>query len=220
MKKSLLSGKIAVFFIALSFIMSCVTLPCHKCALSGKSSLDLLKVPFADTTSALYRVSIKLYAMYFSGLLAVKKVEDGSFRMSLISETGFKLFDMEIINGVAEMKNVFAELDRENIRKTFKEDFTILVLSGFKNKICNQYTYKNSDDMLFECPENKDISSNFLIDRKSNILKRVWKAEDIDEQYVEINYGYPENGSMTPAFITIVHSNVKLRMEFSILETK
>lgn len=220
MKKSSLFSKWVVTALILSLFMSCGTLPCRHCAPEGSAALDLKKVPFSDTTSALYRVSIKLYAMYFSGLLAIKKMEDGSFRMSLISETGFKLFDMEIINGVAEMKNVFSELDREQVKNTFKEDFAFLVVSGFGSRICNRYTYESSDDVLFACPEKNEISSNFLIDRKTGILKRVWKAEEIEDQYVEINYGYPESGSMTPAFITIIHSNVKLRMELSILENK
>ncbi|HPS30557.1 MAG TPA: hypothetical protein PLZ43_09905 [bacterium] len=220
MKKSLLFTKLVAFALILSLLMSCGSLPCRHCTPEGSAALDLKKVPFSDTTSALYRVSIKLYSMYFSGLLAIKKIEDGSFRMSLISETGFKLFDMEVINGVAEMKNVFSELDRENVKNTFKEDFALLVVSGFSNKICKRYTYERSEDMLFACSEKKEISSNFLIDRKTEILKRVWKAEEIEDEYVGINYGYPESGSMTPAFITIVHSNVKLRMELSILENK
>jgi hypothetical protein len=201
-------------------LSSCSTLPCSDCSPEGASALEIGRAPFSDTASALYKVSIKLYSMYFSGLLAVKKEENGSFRMSLISETGFKLFDMEVINGVAEMKNVFAELDRSEVVETFKEDFSTLVLSGISGRICSRYTYKASDDILFACPEKNDISSNFLVDRKSGILKRVWKAEDIDEEYFEINYGYKGDGSMTPAFITIIHSNVKLRMEFSVLENK
>lgn len=213
-------NRFSACIVIFSLFFSCSTLPCSNCSPEGVSALEIDKVPFSDTASALYRVSIKLYSMYFSGLLAVKRNDDGSFRMSLISETGFKLFDMEIINGAAEMKNVFAELDRPEVAETFKEDFSTLVQSGLSGRICSRYTYKASDDLLFSCPEKKDVSSNFLIDRKSGILKRVWKAEDIDEQYLEINYGYKGDGSMTPAFITIVHSNVKLRMEFSILENK
>jgi len=213
-------NKLTASILLITLFLSCSTLPCSRCYQDGVTALDLKKVPFSDATSALYRVSIKLYSVYFSGLLAVKKSEDGSFRMSLISETGFKLFDMEIINGVADIKNVFAELDREDVKNTFKEDFALLVMSGFDNRICKRYLYKNTDDMLYECSEKKDISTGLLVDRKSGMLKRAWKAEDIDEQYFEINYGYPESGSMTPSFITIIHSNVKLRMELSILENK
>ncbi|HSW59887.1 MAG TPA: hypothetical protein VLJ60_03765, partial [bacterium] len=62
------------------------------------------------------------------------------------------------------------------------------------------------------------LSNNFLIEKKGGALKKIWKAEDIDEPVFEINYGYDESGSDTPAFITIVHFNVKLRIELSLLE--
>jgi len=211
------------YLITLVFILTivfggCRHLPCRDCVFVRKTTLEIDKVPFSDTASVLYKVSIKLYSMYFSGILAVKKIEKDHFRMSLISETGFKLFDMEVINGIAEMKNVFAELDRPSVKKTFREDLAIMVQSGIRKRDCNGYVYENSDDFLFECSVTEELSQNFLIDQKSGILKKTWIAEDINETVFDINYGYDESGSMTPAFITIVHYNVQLRMEFSLIK--
>ncbi len=218
MNRNFLLNKLTALLLLLMLFTSCVTLPCRNCVVEGKTVLNLSQVPFSDTTSALYRVSIKLYSMYFSGLLAVKKLEKDHFRMSLISETGFKLFDMEIKNGIAEMQNVFAELDRSEVKKTFREDFTTMVLSGIEHSDCNGYLFEDSEDFLYECAVSEKLSNNFLIEKKGGLLKKVWKAEDIDEPVFEINYGYNESGSVTPAFITIVHFNVKLRIELSLLE--
>jgi len=213
-----LLNKLAASSLLLMFFVSCVTLPCRECTVEGKTVLNLSHIPFSDTNSALYRVSIKLYSMYFSGLLAVKKIEKDNFRMSLISETGFKLFDMEIKDGNAEMQNVFAELDRSEVKKTFKEDFAMMVLSGIKTSDCKGYVFEKTDEFLYECVVNEKLSNNFLIEKKGGALKKIWKAEDIDEPVFEINYGYDESGSDTPAFITIVHFNVKFRIELSLLE--
>jgi hypothetical protein len=200
------------------FSASCVTLPCRECTLEGKTDMKLSKIPFSDMDSGLYRVSIKLYSMYFSGLLAIKKIEKDNFRMSLISETGFKLFDIEIKDGNAEMQNVFAELDRPEVKKTFIKDLTMMVLSGISSNNCNGYVFDKTDDYLYECRIGERFSNNFLIEKKSGTLKKIWEAEDIDEPVFEINFGYDESGSDTPAFITIVHFNVKLRIELSFLE--
>jgi hypothetical protein len=156
--------------------------------------------------------------MYFSGLLAVKKFDDSVFRVSLISETGFKLFDMEIKNGTAEMMNVFSELDNENVLKTFKEDFIMMFPGVFPVNKCARYSHKNDNDIEYICQEENKFATHFLIDSKTGLLKKQWKTVKVKHHYFEINYGYDSNNSLTPVFITIVHSNVRLRMEFSLLE--
>lgn len=156
--------------------------------------------------------------MYFSGLLAVKKFDDSVFRVSLISETGFKLFDMEIKNGTAEMMNVFSELDNEDVLKTFKEDFIMMFTGVFPVNKCARYSHENSNDIEYICQEENKFATHFLIDSKTELLKKQWKTVKVKHHYFEINYGYDSNNSLTPVFITIVHSNVRLRMEFSLLE--
>lgn len=206
-------------FVGISVLTGCTHFPCRNCTFEQKVSRPVISsIPFSDTGSVLYRVSIRLYSMYFSGLLAVKRIENDHFRMSLISETGFKLFDMEIKDGVSEMVNIFSELDREEVVRTFKEDFAFMVLGIFKKESCNKYIYEKNSDVLYECSINPKNTVNYLLESKNGTLKKVWKAEDINEPLFEINYGYGEKGSLTPIFITIVHMNVRLRMEFSLLE--
>lgn len=180
--------------------------------------VEKLSKPFSSIDTVTYRVALNFYSMYFSGLLVIKTVADDHHKFALISETGFKLFDMEIINGNAEIVNVFAELDKPAVKKTFKEDLTALVLSGFDQSECKSYGFKDHKEILFMCPEVRDIATFAQMDPKNGFVKKVWKAEDMDEEYVEINYGFEDNQFSKPKFITIIHFNVRLRIELTLLE--
>jgi len=201
------------------FLFSCRTpAHCRDCREEKTVIFDFNDTPFSDTETALYKVKINLYSMYFSGLLAMRKMSDTQFRMSLMSETGFKLFDLEIDSGSGEITNVFPELDRPNVIKTFEEDFAFMVLSGIKGRKCVNYKLLSRDDTLFVCGiENKN--AGIIVNNDKGLIKKIWMSEKIGHPYFEINYGYGENG-FTPDFITIVHSNVRLRIELAILEKK
>jgi hypothetical protein len=217
--KNLKLSKLLVFlvFCALLFT-SCRSLPCRKCFERFPSKSEKVIKPFSSIDTVTYKVALDLYSMYFSGLLVIKRVAADHHKFALISETGFKLFDMEIIDGKAEIMNVFAELDRDAVKKTFKEDLTALVLSGFDQSECKSYGYKDQKEILFMCPEIKDIATFTQIDPKNGVVKKVWKAEDMDEEYLEINYGFEDNQFSKPKFITIIHFNVRLRIELTLLE--
>jgi hypothetical protein len=206
-----------VLLMSLSF--SCRTAyHCRDCTELKTVVPEFEKIPFSDSESILYKVKINLYSMYFSGLLAMRNMGGGQFRMSLMSETGFKLFDMEILDGDAKISNVFPELDRPNIINTFEEDFASMVFSGMSNRKCTNYSFDTKNDSLFVCKV-KDRYEGIVLNNEKNLIKKIWKSEKIGSPYFEINYGYGENG-LTPDFITIVHSNVRLRIELAILEKK
>lgn len=212
--------KLSRFFILAAlavFLNSCGSLPCRHCYERFPGEKQKVVKPFSQVDTVTYKVALNLYSMYFSGLLVIKKVEDDHHKMALISETGFKLFDMEVKDGKAEILNVFAELDRSMVKRTFKEDLVALVLSGFDQNKCKSYGYKEKNDILFMCPERKDIATFALI-QPDGLVKKVWKAEDKDEEYVEINYGFEGKQFSKPKFITIIHFNVRLRIELTLLE--
>lgn len=219
MEKSL---KLSRFFILLVvcalFSVSCNSLPCRNCFERFPSRSEKLVKPFSSIDTVTYKVAINLYSMYFSGLLIIKKIAGDHHKFALISETGFKLFDMEIINGKAEIINVFAELDRDVVKKTFKEDLTALVFSGFDQSECKSYGYKERTDVLFMCPEINDVATFAQIDPENGVVKKIWKAEDMDDERVEINYGFESIQLSKPKFITIIHFNVRLRIELTLLE--
>lgn len=213
-----LSKFLIVLIVCALFFVSCKSLPCRKCFERFPSKSEKVFKPFSLIDTVTYKVALNLYSMYFSGLLVIKKIAGDHHKFALISETGFKLFDMEIINGKAEIMNVFAELDRDAVKKTFMEDLTALVLSGFNQSECKSYGFKDHKDILFMCPEIKDIATFTQIDPMTGVVKKVWKAEDMDEEFVEINYGFEDNQFSKPKFITIIHFNVNLRIELTLLE--
>jgi hypothetical protein len=213
--------KLSRFFIlaALAVLLnSCGSLPCRGCYERFPGKVQKVDKPFSQIDTVTYKVALNLYTMYFSGLLVIKKVNEDHHKMALISETGFKLFDMEVKDGKAEILNVFTELDRDAVKKTFKEDLVALVLSGFDQNKCRSYGYEDNKDVLFMCPEIKDIATFALVQSQTGVVKKVWKAEDEDEEYVEINYGFEGNQFSKPKFVTIIHFNVRLRIELTLLE--
>ncbi len=213
-----LSKFLVLITLAALFVISCRSLPCRDCFERFPAKAQKVDKPFSQIDTVSYKVALNLYSMYFSGLLIIKKVSADHHKFALISETGFKLFDMEINNGKADIFNVFTELDKDVVKRTFMEDLTSLVMSGFDQSDCSSYGYEENKDILFMCPEFKDIANFALIDSRTGVVKKVWKAEDMDEEYYEINYGFENGQFIKPKFITINHFNVRLRIELTLLE--
>jgi len=211
-------NKILVLVLSVFFLASCSSLPCRKCFERFPVGSENIEKPLSSIDTVVYKVGLNLYTMYFSGLLVVKKLSEDHHKLALISETGFKLFDMEIKNGKAEILNVFAELDKDSVKKTFKEDLTLLVLSGFNKNKCKSYGFEKKKDILYMCPEIRDIATFVVVDPDTGIVSKVWKAEDEDEEFVEINYGFEGKEFSKPKFITIIHFNIHLRIELTLVE--
>ncbi len=208
------------FLLLISFLLSCrTTMPCKDCfKVKERHTFQLDNIPFSDSESTLYKVNIDIYSMHFSGILASKKFGEDHFRMTLMSETGFKLFDIEIRDGEAEMSSVFHELDRPGIRDTFKEDFTLMVLSGMRGRKCDLYRFNTSEYKLYVCPEKGNKSTIAVLNMEKKVIERISNTRQNGGAYFEIKYEY-EKG-FTPVAVSIIHSNVKLKIELTLLEAK
>lgn len=121
--------------------------------------------PFFDLKEkVLLKSSIDIFNQHFSGLLIIKEIEDKKYRLVFTTELGVKVFDYEILNGIAQQQYIMPALKKKSIDKILKRDLAVLIAEfepnsnrrrsqknelgklSFKNQYGRStYFYNNSD---------------------------------------------------------------------------
>ena len=91
-------------------------------------------VPFFNTAQKeyFYNADIKVFGNTFSGILVVKKLENNSKRLALLSEFGNTLLDFEFVNGKVNVIYIMEDLNKRIVVKKLKKYFQLLVNSEYK----------------------------------------------------------------------------------------
>jgi hypothetical protein len=91
-------------------------------------------VPYFNTSQKeyLYSADINVFKNALSGILVVKKLENGSKRLALLSEFGNTLLDFEFIKDEVNVIYIMEDLNKRIIVKKLKKYFQLLVQSEYE----------------------------------------------------------------------------------------
>ena len=121
-------------------------------------------------TKVLFKGKVNFYKHYVSGLLLIKPVADDCYKISLVSEIGMSIFDMELSkNG---MKKLFciAPLDKKIILKPLIADLKLIILALYKPDMKIKY-WKNSENLIFFRAKKYDIKVNGFLNEEGKLYK-------------------------------------------------
>lgn len=89
----------------------------------------------SDTAHSLFNTKIDLMKNHFSGLMVIKPVAGGSYRVVFITEVGLKIFDMEFLpDREAKLHYIMDAMDRKVLIKTLSNDISLLLMIGLNGQ--------------------------------------------------------------------------------------
>ncbi|PLX03979.1 MAG: hypothetical protein C0594_09755 [Marinilabiliales bacterium] len=168
-----------------------------------------------NDSSYLFKTKIWLLGKYFSGLMAVKKVDSDSYRMVFMNEMGIKFFDLEFFENKTEEPFVvhycMEIFNRDIIIRTIKKDMhALFFLVG--PKVAKHYSTKKNEG-IFRLKLHGDQYYYYL-----NSNQQIVKIERMGFPYKKAEIFVEEYDHLAPESITIDHRRINFRMELRLLK--
>lgn len=90
-----------------------------------------------------YHASIDVVGKHLSGLVLIKPMDDGSYRVIFSNESGLTFFDFAFNNeGGFSVKRIIDQLDRKPVINTLRKDFELILGFPFQQELVS-WTHDN-----------------------------------------------------------------------------
>lgn len=185
----------------------------HYSGLKPTTSSDqcISKYGKADFESGWFSAAVDVYGKRITGLLLVKRSDDGSFRTVFTNEAGVTFFDFYFgTNGSFEVKKVASQLDRKPVINTLKNDFLLLTGLAFQN---GQFNTWSDGESLFYGVRQKSGTAYFITSAECASLHRLESGSR--KPFVSITF---EGDRYNPASVSIRHLTFDMTISLKKLE--
>lgn len=149
--------------------------------ISCKSDYKLLTPASADQTcvdkisprgieTSWFTTSIDVVGKHMSGLLFIKRMDDGSSRIVFTNEAGVKFFDFEFTSsGEFNTVSVIPQLDKKAVINTLRKDFELLLGIPFRKPL---QAWTQGNEIYYGAAQKKE-TAYFITDRDCASLQRM-----------------------------------------------
>ncbi len=163
---------------------------------------DILQPLTGGNKSALYKVRIKVFDNFFSGLVLFKYNKDrNDYNIVLFTEVGLTLCEFYFVNNQMEIKKASSLFQSKIAQKTLAEDFGYLICETGELKQVSDDVFINSEKIRYT------ISAEDQVNRIRK--RRLINGIEIDLE----NYSQG-----VPSSIKFNHHGIKFNMELSLLK--
>lgn len=164
---------------------------------------------FANTSlDYIYKANFEVFKKHFGGILIVKKIKQGEFRIVFTTEFGNKLFDFELKNGDIEIKYIVEALNNEQAINMICDDFKTLLFESAE--IDGQYD--NDIDYILKSNTN-EIQTYYVVSKDSKVLKKILRTVKNKEK-LSIEFKEIENGIANSILINHNKFNTRLNLSY------
>ncbi len=152
--------------------------------------------------TALYKVNIKVYGDFFSGLVLFKyNADKHDYNIVFLTEVGLTLCEFYWVNNSIEVRNASSLFQSKMAQKTIAQDFGLLLNHPEVRKQLSELEYKNNDNVRYTV---NDQMKPLKIKKKQLI------------NGVVVNLPSYKNG--VPEHIEFKHRGIKFSMSLSLLK--
>ncbi|MDQ1097928.1 MULTISPECIES: hypothetical protein [Chryseobacterium] len=208
-------------FLRQSFLYSILFLGLISCTtykLSDvKPASDTLKTAenlyFSSGEDYVYKCQMDIYSNHVSGILIIKKTENGAHRVALTSDFGNKLIDFTISDTDFKINYVIPDLDRKIIINFLKNDFRKLL----KRQYPVNQTFENEQFRIYMSKAGREQYYLFF-DKETNMLRQIVYTEK-DREKIDFTFGAKKH--IFADSIQLQHRDYKISIRlFQISETE
>ncbi len=201
-------------------LISLLLIGLSSCTLSTTKNLVETKVTsttftnpyFSDTTKDyVYKANIEVYGKHLGGLMIIKKIANEHHRVVFTTEFGSRILDLEFIKNDFNINFVLDELNKKIVLNTLKKDFKLLL----KEQHHIEKKYSNSEFIVYKSKAEKRNNFFFISDCSRDLNKIVNTSKTKEKVIIT----FDKVVKALAKEISIVHKNIKLRIELRYLDT-
>ena len=200
--------ELSLLFISLLFLNSC-----SFGLLKGYQKTEQISVtPVSwfktDSDHLLMGTTIDVMKNHFSGLMVIKSLSNGGFRVVFMTEVGLKIFDMEFVPGKPAQVYYFMDaLNKKILVKTLSADLRLLLIQP----------QEGVKPLLYDGPSGKNMA-RYRHKRKrdyyevSAVTGKPVQAYQVSAISKKARVDYFSRDGMQIDSVNIVHYNVNMRI--------
>jgi len=163
--------------------------------------------------TAWYHASVDVVGKHISGLLLIKNMPDGSYRVVFTNEAGVTFFDFGLTPaGSFKVYNIIKQLDKKPVIQTLRKDFALILGLPFRN--ASYQTYAMNDEVFFGVKQKKEMAY-FITSKDCASLRRL-ELGSARKRKVTVHLNgqqYP-----TPDKIELVHDTFSMQINLTRFE--
>lgn len=165
----------------------------------------------------LYKAEIQLMKNYYSGIIAVKPMDDTVHRVVFITEMGIKIFDYEFKNPLQykeyyKIHYMMEPLSKKIIQKTLANDLGILLQNADHN---TRKLFSDNKNQKIVKVNNRGLRFFYIFGRDSENYNKILIKSALFKK-AEVEFSVKEN--FPPDSVKIIHYGIRLKYQLSKLK--
>lgn len=186
------------------------------CANRPQSGTVALPETYMATPNAgiIYDTNFTYKNFHASGLLVLKRIEEASYHVVLVSKVGPTLMEFKLNDDGLTWIKTFEKLDRKAVENFLRQDFEIILLSFLENpkKIKTRKTEESYT--TFKIKNNTKAKIN--VDNSSGKVVYAENKKPMNLFKTKATFYYSDQEF--PESIVVTHNNINLRLELNLLK--
>ena len=175
---------------------------------SGQVSVTPVSWFKTDSDHLLMNTTIDIMKNHFSGLMVIKSLTNGGYRVVFITEVGLKIFDMEFVPGETVKVHYFMDaLNKKILIRTLSADLKLLLFQPQQNE--KPVLYNGSPGRIMARYNHKRKRDYYEIVALTGKPVQAYQVSGTSKK-ARIDY-YSRDGIQIDS-VNIVHYHVKLRI--------
>lgn len=198
--------------ILVASVTSCATHTYKKAAVVSPYHQAIQSHFFSTDSVQYFKTSIDTYGKALSGILAVRKLNDDTLKVSFFTEMGVSFFDVIVTHDSYHLVRCISQLDSKGVMNTIVEDIRWVVLFNL-GKLTNPVTVKtgNSDPTVRFNYGDVYIFTQISKDNQPLLLTYVYGSKF--KSKFDVKYASFENS--IPTKILVSHYNIDLKIDLT-----
>jgi hypothetical protein len=166
-----------------------------------------------DADHLLLNTAIDVMKNHFSGLMVIKSLPDGGFRVVFITEVGMKIFDLELIPGEKVKVHYFMDaLNKKILVRTLSGDLEFMLVLPPENE--KPIVYDGPSAHKIVRFKHKRIRDYYEISPVTGKPFKAWKLSGTSKKAV---VDYHSSDGVQIDSVNIVHYHVNLRIGMQLI---
>ena len=192
----------------------------HKIEKRKLGENELKPLFYGDTSAHVFNTKINILKNYFSGLMVIKPMRGGSYRVIFMTEIGLTIFDMEFFNAgntsgeKYKLHYCFEALNRGVVTRALGNDIGLMLMNYLPAERVKILSDQDNSQKIFKLKDRCRHDYYFYED-KTNRLSQIMQSSSLLKK-VKIDF-YNNTKANDPDSIRISHYNFNFNMQLNLL---
>lgn len=198
--------------IVIAVVSSCATRTYKKASVVSTYDKAIQSNFFSGDSVHYFKTSIDTYGKSLSGILAIRKLNEDTLKVSFFTEIGVSFFDVIVTHGSYQLVRCISQLNSKGIMNTIVEDIRWVVLFNL-GQLTNPVLVKTGDSVPTVRFNYQDVLIFTQLSKDNQPLLLTYVYGSKFKSKFDVKYASFENSIPNKIFVS--HYNIDLKIDLT-----